>query len=137
MRRILPMAMAALMLVMPHSAHPQTSDADAAKNAQQARAALDAMVQALGGQAWLDMKNQMRRDTSPRSSMAIPTSAPPSMGVPSWPDKDRIEYTKHRDVIEFFVGRQGWEVNYRGKTRCPRIRWTNISAAAITPSKPQ
>ena len=23
--------------------------------------------------------------------------------------------TKHRDVVEFFVGRQGWEVTYRGK----------------------
>lgn len=32
-----------------------------------------------------------------------------------WPDHDRIEYTKHRDVVQFFVGRQGWEVTYRGK----------------------
>ena len=23
--------------------------------------------------------------------------------------------SKHRDVVEFFIGRQGWEVTYRGK----------------------
>jgi hypothetical protein len=32
-----------------------------------------------------------------------------------WPDRDRIEVTKHRDVVEFFTGREGWEVTYRGK----------------------
>jgi hypothetical protein len=25
------------------------------------------------------------------------------------------KYTKHRDVVQFYVGRQGWEVTYRGK----------------------
>ena len=32
-----------------------------AKNAKQARAAIDAMVQALGGQAWLNQKNVERQ----------------------------------------------------------------------------
>ena len=32
-----------------------------------------------------------------------------------WPDHDRIELTKHRDVVEFYLGREGWEVTYRGK----------------------
>ncbi len=48
------------MLVWPLAPRTQTGDDDAAKNAQQARNALDAMVQALGGQAWLNMKNQVR-----------------------------------------------------------------------------
>ncbi len=33
-------------------------DDEAAKNAKQARAVLDKMVEALGGQAWLDIKNR-------------------------------------------------------------------------------
>ena len=32
-----------------------------------------------------------------------------------WPDHDRVELTKHRDVVQFCVGREGWEVTYRGK----------------------
>ena len=32
-----------------------------------------------------------------------------------WPDQDRVELTKHRDVVEFYVGHKGWEVTYRGK----------------------
>jgi hypothetical protein len=121
MRRVLPMAMALLMLAAPHIAHPQTSEADTAKNAQQARAALDTMVQALGGQAWLDMKNQMIE-----GHIAAFFHGNPDLGTTQtweyhqWPGDDRIEVTKHRDVIEFFVGRQGWEVNYRGKTALPQ-----------------
>jgi len=26
-----------------------------------------------------------------------------------------LELTKHRDVVEFFEGSEGWEVTYRGK----------------------
>ena len=52
----------------------------------------------------------------PRFSRAIPTPAPTEyFEFHQWPDHDRIEYTKHRDVVQFYVGRQGWEVTYRGK----------------------
>ena len=52
----------------------------------------------------------------PRFSRAIPIPVRRSIyEFHQWPDHDRIEYTKHRDVVQFFVGRQGWEVTYRGK----------------------
>ena len=115
MRRFLPAALALLVLATPASTRTQTGD-DAAKNAQQARAALDAMVQALGGQAWLDMKNKQME-----GHIAAFFQGRPDLGTTEtfechqWPDHDRIDVTKHRDVVEFFVGRQGWEVTYRGK----------------------
>ena len=59
MRKVLPVALAVLALMAPHVTRTQTDDA-AAKNAAQARAALNAMVQALGGQAWLNMQNMER-----------------------------------------------------------------------------
>ena len=105
-----------LMLAAPHAMRAQAADDDAAKNAQQARAALDRMVQALGGQAWLDMKNQMSE-----GHIAAFFHGNPDAGTTqyyeyhAWPDQDRIEVTKHRDVVEFYVGREGWEVTYRGK----------------------
>jgi hypothetical protein len=94
----------------------QQANDDAAKNAQKARAALDAMVQALGGQAWLDMKNKMIE-----GHIAAFFQGNPDLGTTltyeyhQWPDHDRIEVTKHRDVVELFIGREGWEVTYRGK----------------------
>jgi hypothetical protein len=109
-------ALAALTLVAPRITRTQTVDDDAAKNAQKARAALNAMVQALGGQAWLDMKNQMQQ-----GHVAAFFHSQPDLGTTdlwqfhAWPDRDRVEVTKHRDVVEFYVGRDGWEVTYRGK----------------------
>ncbi len=114
MRKVLPVALAVFMLAAP--LRTQTGDDEAAKNTRQARAALDAMVQALGGQAWLDMKNK-----EIEGHVAAFFQGNPDLGTTEtfeyhqWPDHDRIEVTKHRDVVEFFIGRQGWEVTYRGK----------------------
>jgi hypothetical protein len=116
MRGILLVALAVLMLATPPTTQTQTSEDAGAKNAQQARAALDAMVQALGGQAWLNIRNQMRQ-----GHVAGFDHGKPSEGTTdyweyhAWPDQDRIEYTKHRDVLQFYLGREGWEVTYRGK----------------------
>jgi hypothetical protein len=115
MRKVL-MALLAMTLLAPLAARSQAGDQEAQKNAAQARATLNAMVQALGGQAWLDMKNMERQ-----GQIAAFFHGNPDPGTTEffefheWPDHDRIEYTKHRDVVQFFVGRRGWEVTYRGK----------------------
>jgi len=115
MRKLATAAVVAWTLLTPHAGQEQTGDA-AAKNAAQARAALEAMVQALGGEAWLNMKNRMVE-----GHVAAFFHGTPDVGTEEtfeyhqWPDHDRIEVTKHRDVVEFFIGNQGWEVTYRGK----------------------
>ena len=120
-RRFLAWTMAGLMLTSPLATRAQTGDDASAKNAQQARKALDAMVQALGGQAWLNMKNQVRE-----GHIAAFFHGNPDPGTTKywefhqWPDHDRMELTKHRDVVEFFIGREGWEVTYRGKKALPQ-----------------
>jgi hypothetical protein len=93
----------------------------AAKNAQQARAMLDAMVKALGGDAWLNMKNSFRGGHAAGFFQGNPD--PGTMQLyeyHAWPDRDRIDVTKHRDVVEFFVGNEGVEVTYRGKHPLPK-----------------
>jgi len=118
--KLLTVVAALLMLAVPHSMHTQAGnspgDDEGAKNAQKARAALDAMVKALGGSAWLNIQNQEWQ-----GHIAAFFHGNPDLGTEDtyefhqWPDKDRIDVTKHRDVVEFFIGRQGWEVTYRGK----------------------
>ncbi len=95
-------------------AHAQSDEA--AKNAVKARAQLDAMVQALGGDAWLNMKNQLLKGRIAAFFQGRPdTGTELVYEFHAWPDMDRIEVTKHRDVVEMFLGRKGWEVTYRGK----------------------
>jgi hypothetical protein len=107
------------LAMLPAALHAQ--DAEAAKNAKQARAVLDAMVQALGGQAWLNIKNREQH-----GHIAAFFHGNPDPGTTevfefhSWPDHDRIDVTKHRDYVQFFVGREGWEVTYRGKKAIPQ-----------------
>ena len=131
---ILPMALVALASAMPAAARAQTGVQTADKNADQARAALNAMVQAMGGQAWLDMKNKMIE-----GRVAAFFQGRPDLGTTltfqyhQWPDLDRIEETKHRDVDVIYIGNQGWEITYRGVQKLPKkqvedfLRWREHS----------
>jgi hypothetical protein len=120
MRRVFPLLLAMMLLAAPMTARAQSADAGQA-NARQARAALDAMVQALGGPAWLTMKNQMRQ-----GHVAAFYQGKPNAGTTkywefhAWPDQDRIELTAHRDVVQFYLGRTGYEVTYKGKAPLPQ-----------------
>ena len=73
----------------------------AAKNAQKARQALDAMVKALGGDAWLNMQNRMEHGHAAGFYHGNP-------------DPGTLE------EFEFHIGREGWEVTYQGKHKLPQ-----------------
>src|ERR1035438_3235841 len=121
MRKVLLGSLAVMLMASLLAARPQASEDAGQKSVRQARAALDAMVQALGGEAWLKMKNQMRE-----GRVAAFFHGQPSGGATeyweyhAWPDHDRIEFTKHRDVVQFYVGRTGMEVTYKGKAPLPQ-----------------
>jgi len=121
MRGFLPVVLAMMMLATPLTARTQTTDDASQKNAKQARTALDAMVQAMGGTDWLNMRTQLRQ-----GHVAAFFHGKPSGGTTDyweyhvWPDHDRIEYTKHRDVVQFYIGRTGEEVTYKGKAALPQ-----------------
>ncbi|HKF47908.1 MAG TPA: hypothetical protein VKB38_11175 [Terracidiphilus sp.] len=96
-------------------------DDEAAKNAQKAHQALDAMIAALGGDAWLNMQNRMEHGHAAGFYHGNPDPGTlEEFEYHSWPDRDRVDVTKHRDVVEFFIGREGWEVTYRGKHKLPQ-----------------
>jgi hypothetical protein len=119
-------ALGAVLLFIPAAPHAQDAqtkavEGDAARNAQQARAALEAMIQAMGGQAWLNIKNRYQHGTIAGFYHGVPN--PGTLEIfdfHSWPDSDRIDATKHRDVVTYYVGRQGWELTYQGKRTVPQ-----------------
>jgi hypothetical protein len=100
---------------------PAAVDSSAEKNAAKARAALDAMVKALGGDAWLNQKNVMRQGHG-----AAFYHGTPDLGTTlfnechQWPDRDRFEFGKHKDVYQYYLGRKGYEVTYRGAKPLPQ-----------------
>jgi hypothetical protein len=84
------------------------------ENARQARTLLDQAIQALGGQAYLnvhDMEQQGRTYSFHHGSA--------SGGVVFWrfveyPDKERVEVTPQRDVAVLYIGEKGYELTYKG-----------------------
>jgi hypothetical protein len=82
---------------------------------QKALQILNDMIKALGGDAYLnihDVKTEGR-------TYAFYHGQPSGQGLLfwrfwEWPDKDRVELTKQRDVIELNIGDKGYEITYKG-----------------------
>jgi hypothetical protein len=82
-----------------------------------ARQLLDQMIAALGGQAWLTYTTVSQQGRSYSFYHGKPTSE----GTLFWrfyqyPDKERRELTKQRDVIYIYSGDKGFERTYKGTT---------------------
>ena len=76
---------------------------------------LNQMIRALGGDAWLNVQTMQ----SEGRTYGFYHGQPNSTGLVfwrfwEWPDKERIELTKQRDVVELFVGDKGYEITYKG-----------------------
>ncbi len=85
------------------------------ESVQKAKSVLDDMIKALGGETYLnvtDMKVEGR-------TYAFDHGNPVGGGTPFWqfwqyPDKERLEFTKQRDVVELVIGDKGYEITYKG-----------------------
>jgi hypothetical protein len=107
--------LAAMGLAQTDSAPPSQSIPVDQENAHKARAVLDRTIQALGGSAYLNIQDI----TEEGRTYSFYHGRPNSLGVVFWrfykyPDKDRIELTKQRDVIYVYQGDKGYEITYKG-----------------------
>jgi hypothetical protein len=91
-----------------------TKPADAPTNQQKARALVDQMIQALGGQAYLTAQDYYAegRSGSFHNESLVGTTL--FYRFWKWPDKDRIELTKQRDIVQLYVGDDAYEITYKG-----------------------
>jgi hypothetical protein len=85
------------------------------QNAAKARALLEQAIEALGGNAYLNIEDMTQQGRTYSFHHGEPTGA----GGLFWrfyrfPDKERIELTKKRDVIYVYRGDQGFEITYKG-----------------------
>jgi len=85
------------------------------ENVRKAKAILDHGIHALGGQAFLNWQEQSQEGRA----YSFHHGEANSVGTIFWrfkkyPDKERVELTKKRDVVEIFNGDKGYEVTYKG-----------------------
>lgn len=85
------------------------------ESVQKAYELLNQMIRALGGDAYLNVQTMQ----SEGRTYGFYHGQPTGMGTVywrfwEWPDKERMELTKQRDVIELFTGDKGYEITYKG-----------------------
>lgn len=85
------------------------------ENARQSRALLDQAIQALGGQTYLNIHDVQQAGRT----FSFYHGRPSGTGALFWrfveyPDKERLEVTKERDVAYVYTGNKGYEVTYKG-----------------------
>src|ERR1700689_389841 len=92
----------ACLLVITASLHSVVAqNEDAAANQKKARATLDAMVTALGGQRWLTLTSTMQQGRTSGFYQGKPTGATSEFfEIQKFPDQVRIELGKKHDVFE-------------------------------------
>src|SRR3954466_8219574 len=107
-----------VILLLAVSAVAQTAAPSATpenENSKKARSLLNAMIQALGGQAYLSVQDMQQEGRT----YSFYNGKPNSLGTLFWrswkfPDKEKIELTKQRDVAYIYNGDNGYEVSYKG-----------------------
>lgn len=90
-------------------------DKDAQENSAKAKEIIEQAIQALGGQAYLTIRDREQQGRG----YSFHHGRPSGGGDVFWtfaefPDKERVEYTKERDIARVFVGAKGYEITYKG-----------------------
>ncbi|HTA86037.1 MAG TPA: hypothetical protein VK729_07180 [Silvibacterium sp.] len=96
-------------------------DAAARANEQKARAALNAMVQALGAEHWLSLQNSYFQGRVSGFYQGKPTGAIEDYfqwRIPAGQERD--EFSKKHDDVVIYSGNECWEATYQGKKALPK-----------------
>lgn len=85
------------------------------ENVRKAKTLLDQMVQALGGNDYLNVEDMSQEGRS----YSFHLGQPDGVGVVFWryyrfPDRERVEFTKKKDIVYVYRGDKGFEITYKG-----------------------
>ena len=94
---------------------PSSGAPTAQENAAKAKTLLDQAIQALGGQVYLNLQDMSQQGRTYSFHRGEATNA----GIQFWrfvrfPDRERVELTKQRDVAYVYNGDQGYEITFKG-----------------------
>jgi hypothetical protein len=94
--------------------HPSSAKTDDVTG-RQAKEVIQQAIQALGGDAYLNIRDREQQGRG----YSLHHGRPSGPGTIFWifsefPDKERVELTKERDVAELYVGDKGYEITFKG-----------------------
>jgi hypothetical protein len=121
----------ALLTLFVACAGPQTYSQSAQTNQQKARAAIDKMIAALGGQAYLTVQDAFSNGRYGRFHNEAMVASNVFYRYWKWPDQERYEVTEQRDVVYLFLGDKEYEVIYRGSTLLNPEKDENVRQALL------
>lgn len=84
------------------------------ENARKAKAILDQGIQALGGQAYLTIRDREQQGRGYSFHHGRESGGGVFWSFAEFPDKERVELTKERDIAELYIGNKGYEITYKG-----------------------
>jgi hypothetical protein len=101
------------------SAQTPPAAAPPGSNASKARAALDAMIQALGGNRWLDVQDSYVEGEMAAFYEGKPTGETVRYWKWATPAEVRIDMTEKKydqhNWVQIYTGQQCWEITFEGK----------------------
>ncbi len=85
------------------------------ENASKAKKLIQQAIDALGGQTFLTIRDREQQGRG----YSFHHGRPNGGGSVFWsfsefPDKERVEITKERDIAELYIGNKGYEITYKG-----------------------
>jgi hypothetical protein len=97
------------------TAKPEIGISADQENVRKAKNAIDQAIKALGGETYLTIRDREQQGRG----YSFHHGRPNGGGGVFWsftefPDKERVELTKERDIAELYVGTKGWEITYKG-----------------------
>jgi len=100
---------------VPVVSSPKGAGNPADENTKKAKELIGQAIQALGGDIYLNVRDREQQGRG----YAFHHGRPSGGGDLFWsfsvfPDKERIEYTKERDIARVFIGDKGYEITYKG-----------------------
>jgi hypothetical protein len=108
-----------------------TQTNEAQSNQQKARAILDKMIATMGGQNYLTVQDFYAEGRYGRFYHDNSSGTFVFFRYWQWPDKDRWEISKQRDVIQLYLGDTAYEITFRGAhemdpKKDESVRWALI-----------
>lgn len=94
-----------------NSALAQSADQD---NSRKAKAVLNQAIEALGGQMYLNLRDREQQGRGYSFHHGRESGGAVFWGFSEFPDKERVELTKERDIAELYIGNKGYEITYKG-----------------------
>ncbi len=112
--RLLVLLFLCLATLTGQQSSPSKPASEGQTNQQKARAIIDRMIVALGGQAYLTAQDAYTQGRYGRFHNDAMVATNVFYRYWRWPDSERNELTEARDIVYLFLGDKEYEVTFRG-----------------------